>query len=50
MKLIFITLFLFFPNISVTAETKIFRVAYIDLKNDVRYTDWDDILLILIKS
>ena len=40
MKLLFITLFLFFPNIYVTAETKIFRVAYIDLKNDVRYTDW----------
>ena len=39
MKLIFITLFLFF-YISVTAETKIFKVAYIDLKNDVRYSDW----------
>ena len=40
MKLIFIALFLFFPHISVTAETKIFKVAYIDLINDVRYTDW----------
>ena len=40
MKVIFITLSLSFIYSSAIAETRIFKLGYIDLKNDVSYSDW----------
>ena len=40
MKLIFITLFYYLRIFQFIAETKIFKIGFIDLKNDIRYSDW----------
>ena len=40
MKLIFITLILLLLNFSAYTETKVFKIAFIDLHNDIRYSEW----------
>ncbi len=40
MRLIFITLSLLFIYFSVHSETIKFKIGFLDLKNDIRYSDW----------
>ena len=40
MKSILIVLFFLFTNILVQAENKIFKIGFIDLQDDIRYSDW----------
>ncbi len=40
MKIFFLTLSLIILYFPVSAETKLFKVGYIDLKDDIRYSDW----------
>ena len=40
MKSILIVLLFFIYNILVQAETKIFQIGFIDLQDDIRYSDW----------
>ena len=40
MKSILIVLFFLFTNFFVQAENKTFKIGFIDLQDDIRYSDW----------
>ena len=40
MNTIVVSFFLFFVYFSLFAENRYFKIGFIDLENDIRYTDW----------